>query len=118
MSDKGALFESMTRGERLRWLLEVREISQSELGRRIGLTQSAISNLVTDNSRKPSAPSLLLIAAELQCNPQWVLDGKGDPFAWRVITDADRLDLLTAYDGLSTEAKATVRATIRLLAKK
>jgi transcriptional regulator with XRE-family HTH domain len=60
--------------------MEYREISQTELAGRIGLTQSAISNLVTDSARKPSAPTLLKLADALGCQPSWLLDGYGDPF--------------------------------------
>lgn len=50
-----SMFKRMTIGDRLRWLMEVRDIKQVELAEQVGITQAAISNLVTDSSRKPSA---------------------------------------------------------------
>jgi transcriptional regulator with XRE-family HTH domain len=72
---------ALSRGERLRWLMEFREVKQTELALKIGLTQSAISNLVTDRARKPSAPTLLRLADVLGCQPLWLLHGDGDPFS-------------------------------------
>jgi len=48
-------FERMTIGDRLRYLIEVRRYTQVELAKKVGVTQAAISNLVIDSSRKPSA---------------------------------------------------------------
>lgn len=107
------LFEAMSVGERVRWILEVREVKQTEIAERIGITQAGISNVVTDASRKPSAPTLLALARELEINPQWLLDGKGDPFAWAPVTASDQVELLNLYKAASKQGRAAILATAR-----
>lgn len=111
-------FTILTIGDRLRWLMEHREVKQVHLAQQVGVTQAAISNLVTDNSRKPSAPTLLKLAAALQCNPQWILDGKGDPFAWAPVTSASRVELMNLFNAMNDEAKQAILAGARAMAKK
>jgi transcriptional regulator with XRE-family HTH domain len=78
--------KSATIGERIRWLIEARGYKQTELAAKMDLTQATISNWITGASRKPNAPSLLKLAAALQCNPQWVIDGTGDPWQMNKMT--------------------------------
>lgn len=115
---KGQTFTMMSMGDRLRYLMEVREITQVALARKIGLTQAAISNLVTDSSRKPSAPTLMKIAAALECNPTWILDGVGDPFSWAPVTSESQVELANLYKSMDDSTKAHLLATARLLARK
>lgn len=110
-------FEKLTIGDRLRWLLEARGYSQVELAAKIGLTQSAISNIVTNASRKPSAPTLLKLAAALQANPQWILDGKGDPYQINTINAQSEQDLLEQFRSMDDQAKAALLAAAKAMAK-
>ena len=112
------MFKRMTIGDRLRWLMEVREIKQVELAAQVGITQAAISNLVTDSSRKPSAPSLLRIAMVLKCNPMWVLTGEGDPYAWAPVTSAQEVELLNLFHALGVDSKAALIAVARSMKPK
>lgn len=112
------MMAGMTIGERLRWLIEVHETTQTALAEETGLTQSAISNLVTDSSRKPSAPSLLRIAKALRVNPQWILDGKGDPWSWRPIENAAQVELLDLWDQMTPESRQALLATAKQMATK
>jgi transcriptional regulator with XRE-family HTH domain len=79
-TEQQTALQRLSRGDRLRWIMEYRGIKQTELAVRIGLTQSAISNLVTDKARKPSAPTLLKLADVLGLRPEWLLHGDGNPF--------------------------------------
>lgn len=110
-------FEKLTIGDRLRYLLEVRGFSQVDLAAKIGLTQSAISNIVTNSSRKPSAPTLLKLAAALQANPQWILDGKGDPFEINVISAKSEQELLSCFRDMDPQAKAALLAAAHAMSK-
>src|SRR5665213_1004308 len=103
-----AAFKRMTIGDRLRWLIEVRGVKQVELAAEIGVTQAAISNLVTDSSRKPSAPTLMKLATALKCNPTWVLTGEGDPYGWAPVTGESQVELLNLFREMSTESKAAL----------
>jgi transcriptional regulator with XRE-family HTH domain len=106
----------MTIGDRIRWLMEFRDIKQVALASQIGVTQAAISNLVTDSSRKPSAITLMKLAMALGCNPQWILDGKGDPFAWQAVTKDSHVELLTLFKNMPEEARQALLASARAMA--
>lgn len=107
--------ESLSIGQRIRLMREMRRYKQTELAQKIGLGQAAISNLETDSSRKPSAPTLLKLAAALECSPQWLLDGKGKPDAWRPVTKAAEVELLETYRAMTPEARAALLAAARAM---
>jgi transcriptional regulator with XRE-family HTH domain len=113
-----AMFQKMSVGDRVRYLMEKREIKQTELAAKIGVGQAAISNIVTDASRKPSAPTLLAIAGELQCNPNWILTGEGDPYAWAPVTSESHVQLLNLFNGLSEEGRKALLAVAKTMAPK
>jgi transcriptional regulator with XRE-family HTH domain len=113
-----AAFRKLTPGDRLRWLIEVRGVKQVDLAAQVGVTQAAISNLVTDSSRKPSAPTLFKLASALQCNPNWVLTGEGDPYAWAPVTSDTQVELLNLFKGMSEDSKSTLMAVARSMIKK
>jgi transcriptional regulator with XRE-family HTH domain len=110
-------FTMLTIGDRIRWLMEYREIKQVELAERIGVTQAAISNLVTDASRKPSAPTLLKLAAALECNPQWILDGEGDPFKYAPLTGESQVELVNLFNHMDPQSKQALLAAARAMKK-
>lgn len=112
-----AQFEKMTIGDRIRYLREIKEIKQVDLAKRIGLSQAAISNLETDSSRKPSAPTLMKLAAALECNPQWIIDGRGDPFSWAPVTKESEVELLRLFKYMTPEAKLAILAAARAMSK-
>lgn len=113
-----AMFKKMSVGDRVRWLMEVRTIKQTELSLKIGVGQAAISNIVTDASRKPSAPTLLAIAEELRCNPNWILTGEGDPFAWAPVTSQTQVELLNLFKGMSEDSKRALIAVAKTMVVK
>lgn len=110
-------FERLSIGDRLRYLIEVRKYTQVALAEKIGVTQAAISNLVTDSSRKPSAPTLLKLAAALQANPDWILTGEGDPFEMTVIGRKSEQQLLEAFRGMDSQAQAALLAAAKAMTK-
>lgn len=111
-------FERLSIGDRLRYLIEVRKYTQVELAKKVGVTQAAISNLVTDSSRKPSAPTLLKLAAALQANPDWILSGEGDPFEINVIGRRSEQQLLDAFRNMDPQAQAALIAAARAMTNK
>ena len=108
-------FEKLSIGDRLRYLIEVRKYTQVELAKKIGVTQAAISNLVTDSSRKPSAPTLLKLAAALQANPDWIMTGQGEPFEMNIIGKRSERDLLEAFRNMDSQAQAALIAAARAM---
>lgn len=67
-----------TVSERLKYALLVRDISQAELARKIGVTRGAISNLINKVSQGLSAENALKIAEALEVDPYWLVFGRGD----------------------------------------
>ena len=111
-------FKAMTVGHRLKWMLEHRGVKQLHLAQKLGIMQSTISNIVTDSSRRPSAPTLMMLAHELQCNPSWLLDGEGNPFSWAPVTSDDQVELLNAWKAMTPQSRALILATARALVPK
>ena len=118
MAKSEEIFKAMTVGQRLKWMLEHRAVKQLHLAHKLGIMQSTISNIVTDSSRKPSAPTLMMLAHELQCNPSWLLDGAGNPFSWAPVTSDDQVELLNAWKAMTPGSRALVLATARALVPK
>ena len=81
------------------------------------LTQASISNWITGHSRKPSAPSLLKLAAALDCNPQWIIDGTGDPWQMNTITESSEKDLLESFRKMDPGAQAALLAAAKAMEK-
>lgn len=67
-----------TVSERLKYALLVRDISQAELARKIGVTRGAISNLINKVSQGLSAENALKIAEVLEVDPYWLVFGRGE----------------------------------------
>jgi transcriptional regulator with XRE-family HTH domain len=109
--------KSATIGERIRWLIEARGYKQTELAAKMDLTQATISNWITGASRKPNAPSLLKLAAALQCNPQWVIDGTGDPWQMNQMTQESEQELLEAFRAMEPQAQAALIAAANAMRK-
>ena len=109
------LFGKMTIGERLRWVMERRQVKQVHLAEQIGITQAAISNLVTDSSRKPSAPTLLKICDALECSPHWLITGEGEPHSYQAVTGIQQVELLSLFKRLSEQQKTALLATARAM---
>lgn len=126
---------SATVGDRLRWLLEARGMTQTDLAatmKRLSQDdrkdipkqsqaaqgQSAISNLVTDASRKPSAPTLLRMAAALGANPHWIIFGDGQPFEVAAATRKEERDLLSTFRDMDPTAQNALLAAARAMARK
>lgn len=110
-------FEKLSIGDRLRYLIEVRKYTQVALAEKIGVTQAAISNLVTDSSRKPSAPTLLKLAAALQANPDWIMTGQGEPFEMNIVGKKSERELLEAYRNMDPGAQAALIAAAKAMTK-
>ena len=119
-SDKGKFSKwsrSATVGDRIRWLIEARGYKQTELAEKMDLTQATISNWLTGASRKPNAPSLLKLAAALNCNPQWIIDGTGDPWQMNAVTKDSEQELLQAFRNMEPQAQAALIAAAHAMKK-
>lgn len=105
-------------GDRLRWLLEYREMKQTELAEKIGVTQAAVSNIVTTSTRKPSAPTLLRMAAALQASAEWIITGNGDPFEISIIGAESEKELIEAFRNMNVQAQSALIAAAKAMSSK
>lgn len=105
-------------GERLRWLIEYRGITQVALAEQIGTTQAAISNIVTNASRKPSAPTLLRMAAALQASADWIITGDAHPFEISTVGKKAEKDLLVAFRDMDPQAQSALLAAAKAMSSK
>lgn len=108
-------FEKMNIGQRLQWMLDEREMSQVYLAKQCGLTQAAISNLKTDTSRKPSAPTLLKLSGALQCSPEWLMTGKGSPDQSNTLGANAEQELIELFRQIPPNKQSSVIAMIRVM---
>jgi len=65
-----------TTGERLRYMLQKRGLSQSELAAQTGLNPSHVNRIVNDSQGEPSDKTLGKIAAILECEASWLRSGE------------------------------------------
>ncbi|WP_306821651.1 helix-turn-helix domain-containing protein [Xanthomonas axonopodis] len=112
-----AKFRQMTIGERIRWLLVIRHLTQQELASKIGITQGAVSNIVGSASRHPTARTLLKMADALECSAEFILLGEGSPFAQVAPRNARETKLLSLYRRLKPTEQSTLTAFARILAR-
>lgn len=110
-----ALWTRMSIGQRIRWLIEERGMTQAEVAAKVGITQASVSNWVTDSSRKPSSPSLVKLADALGANPTWILEGTGNPFDVGAIWSAQERELLAAFRALDAAGRAEVLKSAKKL---
>ncbi|MFW3174043.1 helix-turn-helix domain-containing protein [Xanthomonas phaseoli] len=112
-----AKFQQMTIGERIRWLLVFRRLTQQELASKIGITQGAISNIVGSASREPTARTLLKMADALECSAEFILLGEGSPFEQVAPRNARETELLSLYRSLQSTEQTTLMVIARILAR-
>jgi len=68
----------MSLSERLKAMLKLRNFSQGELARRVGVTQGTIYKLVSGHAL--SSKKIVEIAQALDVRAEWLLSGQGDQF--------------------------------------
>jgi len=87
-------------GERLRFARNKKGLSQSLLARKAGITPSAISQIESGASKKPSANNLLPLARILDVDPNWLITGEGEMFSVTDIQQRIRtlMKKMTAFD--------------------
>ena len=85
-------------------------MSQAELGVKIGLTRSGVSNL-ENGKRKVSNKHIKLLCSELNINEGWLRTGEGDMFNH---ADGHSLDALEKLHPMHTLTRAFVEALISM----
>lgn len=68
----------MEMNERIRARRKELKLTQSVLAKLIGVNRVTVTGWESGDY-KPGGENLQALAAALECNPQWIVDGKGDP---------------------------------------
>lgn len=100
-------------GQRVRWLRESKNMLQSTLAKAIGIKQPSLSQIERGTSKSPASATLLRIAAELDANPEWIINGKGHPF--KLDTAAAKSEMADIYAKLTPEHQAAILAAAKAL---
>ena len=103
-----------TIGERIRALRTTRGLTQRELGRRIGVSAAAITQLESGTSKVPKATVLDGMCRELQTNSAWLLSGVGESSASMSLV-GERHELILIYDALPNQGRDLLMAQARTI---
>ena len=101
-------------GERIRALRTTRGLTQRELGRRIGVSAAAITQLESGTSKVPKATVLEGMCRELQTNSAWLLSGTGESSASMSLV-GERHELILIYDDLPNQGRDLLMAQARTI---
>jgi len=97
--------------ERLKYIREKREMSQSALARFIRITASAISQMEDGTTKRASSENIFSLARALQVNPEWLATGEGEETSGVDTTlSPDEAALLRKYHMMDERQKAALRA--------
>ena len=96
-----------TLADRLKWARQKANLSQEDLGKKAGVSQSTIGNL--EAGTRNSARRLPQIAAVLGVNALWLAEGRGEPAA--------NSRARATYDDAITSASESARAVIDAILK-
>lgn len=69
-------------GDRIRARRKELKLTQAELGRKVGISSPAISQLEKGESKSPSSDNLLTLSKALSCSPEWLQTGIASPVAF------------------------------------
>lgn len=100
--------------ERLEFAMREAGISQADLGRALGISRSAVNQLVKGASKDMRPAHLIMACRRLRVRPEWLVFGE-DPIGMDSLNPADRA-LLQSYRLLPPPQRATIDTLIRDLA--
>lgn len=110
------IFDSHTLAGRVASLRKHRGLSQKELGKRVGVSQSAIAQIESGMSKTIKGNTLLRLAAALEANPRWIMTGNGEPL--RLDDPVELGELMELYELMDDDHKAAIVAAARAFAGK
>ena len=100
---------------RIKALRKEQELSQTQLAKLVGVTQSAIAQIETGMTRNIKAPTLLRLSAALKASPYYLMTGKGDRGGEQVSDDTP-FELLKLYELMPDDHKSALLAAAKALA--
>lgn len=105
-------------GENIKMRRKALHLSQMELSRLAGISQSAISDIENPSVTKlPNIDTITKIAAALGCSLDDLIHEVNENEKQMIVLDPQREGIIRDYDNLSADAKQLVRQYIDLLRK-
>lgn len=112
------VFEELTIGGRIAWLLKERRLSQTKAAAQMGVAQATISNLVNDPSRKPNAATLMKLAKVLNCAPSFIMDGADAWTNYATSTSDQQAELLELFKNSHPSDQRSLMVFARMVGRR
>lgn len=103
-------------GKRVRGLRKLAGMTQVTLAKKVGVSQSAISDIERGDTTAMLGPTLSELAKALSTNTDWLLNGKGSPGPL-ANTDVSEGELLNLFRALSEEDQIALLRVARSMHK-
>ena len=110
-SVKLANMNAQTFGERLAQAMQDEGLSQADLARAIGVSRSAIHQIINGASKGLRPEHLILACRRLRVRPEWLALGEGP--VRPVLYSQDDCEIIRTYQLLSPQQQAAVAAIVR-----
>ena len=85
--------------DRIRWVMQRFDLSQSELARIAGIKQPSVAGWLSGKTKNLKSGPALAICTRLPICQSWLVNGVGDPVALEHAVLADSLTNVVPYDG-------------------
>jgi transcriptional regulator with XRE-family HTH domain len=110
--DDAGMIESL--GGRVRGLRKALGLTQAQLAKQVGVTQSAISDIESGDTKVVLGPTMAALCVALHTNAEWLQHGRGSP-APAVTTDIEEGELLAIFRSLPDHFRSSVMTTVRAM---
>lgn len=102
--------------ERISKVLEINNISQAELARRVKVERATVNNWLKGKATEINAPAALLLAKEFNLNPYWVVFGHAPMEASQSVLSSTQIEALQLLSKMpETSQKLALKLIKQLL---
>lgn len=108
--DHSGTMESM--GQRVRGLRKSLGLTQVQLAKLVGVSQSAVSDIESGDTKVLLGPTMTALCAALRTNAEWLQTGRGSP-APAITTDIEEGELLAIFRALTPDLRSALMITAR-----
>jgi transcriptional regulator with XRE-family HTH domain len=103
-------------GKRVRALRKALGFTQVQLAKRVGVSQSAVSDIERGDTTYVLGPTLSSLAAALRTNTDWLMSGNGSA-APVIQTDDSESELLAMFRAMDAQSRAALLTVARSMYK-
>ena len=103
-----------TLAKRVRGLRKTHGLTQTQLAQKVGVSQSAISDIESGDTKKTLGPTIAALCAALRTNADWLQSGVGSPGP-SVTTGIEEGELLAVFRALPENMRTALLMTARAM---